>query len=91
MIRRLTILLLIIGLMFAQDDVFRLENKNIVCINFDDTTSAAWNHQLSHTKSQTVIIGKKIFEKPVNANFDIGCLGRYGVGCEDNNGSGFYT
>ena len=31
---------------------------------------------------------EKIFEKPVNANFDIGCLGRCGVGCGNKNGSG---
>ena len=54
------ILILIIGLIFAQDVVSKLENKNIVCINIDDTTSAVWNHQLNSTNSQTVIIGKNI-------------------------------
>ena len=59
--------------------------------SIDDTISAVWNHRLNHTNSQTVIIDNKMFEKSVNINFDIGCLGRCGVGCGNHNGSGYYT
>ena len=62
MIRKLTILLLISGKLFCQNNVSIIENKKIICLNINDTISAVWNHRLNNTVSQTVNIGKKIME-----------------------------
>ena len=85
------ILLLIVGCVFAEDDNSVIKTKSIICLKNNDAIPAAWNHRLNNNISEIVIIGKQTSNKPVNPNFDIGCLGRCGVGCGNNNGAGYYT